>query len=29
MSHASTILGISELEVDSVDRQDTIKVYAR
>ena len=29
MSHASTILGIRELEVDSVDRQGDIKVYAR
>ena len=29
MSHASTILGISELEVESVDRQGDIKVYAR
>lgn len=29
MSHAGIILGIRELAVDSVDRQDTIKVYAR
>ena len=29
MSHASTILGIKDLEVDSVDRQGDIKVYAR
>jgi len=29
MSHAGTILGISELEVERIDRQDDIKVYAR
>ena len=29
MPHAGIILGIRELKVDSVDRQDTIKVYAR
>lgn len=29
MSHAGIILGISELEVERVDRQDDIKVYAR
>ncbi|MBD3649054.1 MAG: ISL3 family transposase [Pseudomonadales bacterium] len=29
MSHAGTILGISELEVERVDRQADIKVYAR
>ncbi len=29
MSHASGILGIRGLEVDSVDRQEDIKVYAR
>ena len=29
MSHAGHILGISELEVDSVNRQDDIKVYAK
>jgi len=29
MSHAGTILGISELEVERVDRGDEIKVYAR
>ena len=29
MSHAGIILGISELEVEQVDRQDDIKVYAR
>lgn len=29
MSHAGIILGIRELTVDSVDRQDSIKVYAR
>ena len=29
MSHAGTILGLSELEVERVDRDDTIRVYAR
>lgn len=29
MSHAGTILGLSDLEVERVDRQDTIEVYAR
>ena len=29
MSHASIILGITELEVESVDRQREIKVYAK
>jgi transposase len=29
MSHAGTILGITELEVERVDRTDNIKVYAR
>ena len=29
MSHAGNILGISELEVERVDRNDTIEVYAR
>ena len=29
MPHAGIILGISELEVERVDRQDDIKVYAR
>jgi len=29
MSHAGTILGISELEVERIERDDNIRVYAR